>query len=299
MKHCYVSHMFQADSLALIEFASDIMEEYAAEGYDLTLRQLYYQFVSRDRLANTERNYKRLGDIISNARLAGLLDWNQMVDRTREVRELSHWDDPADIIDTCSGQFRIDTREEQEFYVEVWVEKDALAGVVVPACEDLDVACLVCRGFVSQSAAWRGARRFHRKWQCGGKSCVLLYLGDHDPSGIDMTRDIDERLNVTFGACVDVRRIALTMRQIEEYRPPPNPAKVTDSRYEGYVAKYGPECWELDALDPRRLREVVVAKVTAMTDDKKLRAARRRQDAGRKQLAKVARVLKENPKWKP
>jgi len=294
MKHCYERHNFQAPALATIEFAAEIMDEYAADGYDLTLRQLYYQFVARGRLDNTERNYKRLGAIISNARLAGLLDWNQMVDRTREVRELSHWEDPADIIDTCSRQFRIDTRADQKYYVEVWVEKDALAGVVVPACQELDVACLVCRGFVSQSAVWQASGRFLLQ----ERNCVLLYLGDHDPSGIDMTRDIDDRLNMTFGACVDVRRIALTMEQIEEYSPPPNPAKMTDSRYARYVEEYGDECWELDALDPRTLGDIILEAMLPLTDRKKLAALRRKQEKGRKQLGQVARMLKAEPKWK-
>jgi len=296
MKYCYERHAFRADSLRMIEQAEAIMDEYAAEGFDLTLRQLYYQFVARGLLVNTERNYKQLGSVVSKARLAGLLHWNLMVDRTREVRQLSHWDGPADIVRTCAEEYRIDVRADQPYYIEVWVEKDALAGVVVPLCQELDVACLVCRGFVSQSALWQGALRFgHRRSQ----DCVLVYLGDHDPSGIDMTRDIRERLNLTFGTRVDVQRIALTMEQIEEYSPPPNPAKITDSRYASYVQEYGDDCWELDALDPRTLRNTILAAILPLTNLAKLKAQERKQRAGRKQLAGIAERLEEDPKWKP
>ena len=86
-----------------------------------------------------------------------------------------------------------------------------------------------------------------------GQDVHIIHLGDHDPSGIDMTRDIEDRIGKVFGASVSVNRIALNMDQVQQYAPPPNPAKVTDSRFEDYLAAFGPESWELDALDPSAL----------------------------------------------
>ena len=96
---------------------------------------------------------------------------------------------------------------------------------------------------------------------------TILHLGDHDPSGIDMTRDNAERLADVFGGDVELKRIALNMDQIDEYAPPPNPAKVTDSRFEQYLLMYGAESWELDALEPSVINELIVNEVALLRDD--------------------------------
>ena len=100
----FIDKKFAASSLAIIEQANTIIGEYAAQGFKLTLRQLYYQFVARDLLANTQRSYKRLGNIISEARLAGRVDWNAIEDRTRNLESNPHWDDPAAIIKAGGAQ---------------------------------------------------------------------------------------------------------------------------------------------------------------------------------------------------
>lgn len=126
---CYETKKFRADTLAVIEQANDIVRTYAAQGYSLTLRQLYYQFVSRDLLPNTQQNYKRLGSIVSDARRAGLIDWNAIENRTRNLRSLGTWESPDDIVAAVAQQFRYDLWEDQPYYVECWFEKDALMGV--------------------------------------------------------------------------------------------------------------------------------------------------------------------------
>lgn len=255
MKKLYIDHTFRPRTLAVIDQANEIIEEYQEEGYDLTLRQLYYQFVARDLIPNTDREYSKLGGIISKARLAGLIDWDAIKDRTRTPHINNHWSGPDDIIRWAADDYGIDTRATQKTYLEVWVEKDALIGVLERACVSLDVRYFSCRGYVSQSAMWAASLRFIRQEQRGRKT-VLLHLGDHDPSGIDMTRDIQDRLNV-FGSDVIVERIALTMEQIDEYNPPPNPAKTTDSRYENYIGNFGEESWELDALEPQVITQLI------------------------------------------
>ncbi len=282
----YVSISFSEKRLAVVEQANAIIEEYEEQGYVLTLRQLYYQFVSRDLLGNRQQEYKRLGEIVNAGRLVGLIDWDSITDRTRNLETLPHWDAPEDIVGACVEQFRIDKWERQDRRVEVWIEKDALIGVIEAACRELDVPYFSCRGYTSQSELWRAGMRL-RGYEDQGQETVVLHLGDHDPSGIDMTRDIRDRLSL-FGAGTEVDRIALNMDQIREYGPPPNPAKTTDSRYEGYIREYGDESWELDALEPSVLDRLVRESVAARLDDAVWQEARDTEERGRGQLRDVA-----------
>lgn len=287
MKRSYCDFNFRATTLEIIEMANRIINEYKAEGYDLTLRQLYYQFVARNIIPNKQSEYNKLGTAINNGRLAGLIDWNSIVDRTRRHEANAHWDSPSDIINDSADQYAIDTRADQNDYLEVWVEKDALVGVIERACEPLDIGYLSCRGYVSQSAMWRAAMRFKRQERDGKDCTVLLHLGDHDPSGIDMTRDIQDRLYM-FGSRVAVRRIALDMKQVEKYKPPPNPAKTTDSRYATYRDEYGDDSWELDALDPRVLTELITNRASDYTNEDKRELLIEKQEKERQEIRELA-----------
>lgn len=266
---CYVPKTFRDGTLAIIDAANAIIGEYADEGFILTLRQLYYQFVARGLIRNLQREYKRLGSIINDGRLAGLIDWDLIEDRTRNLEERSHWEDPEAIILDSARAYGVDRWEGQEHRVEVWIEKDALVGVIERACRDLDVPYFSCRGYTSQSELWRAAMRLSR-WARAGYKPVVIHLGDHDPSGIDMTRDIAYRLELFFERHGSdppiVDRIALTMDQIKEHNPPPNPAKVTDSRYWSYANEHGDESWELDALDPRFIDSLIRGAVDGYLD---------------------------------
>lgn len=255
---------FQKKSLDLIELVNQVVDEYSAQGYELTLRQAYYQLVARGYIPNNERSYKNIGNLINDGRLAGLIDWNSITDRTRNLRGNSHWDNPADVIASARYSYLLDKWMGQPNYVEVWVEKDALVDIVGQACIPLDVPHFSCRGYTSQSEMWSAAQRFIR--QDDREKRIIIHLGDHDPSGIDMTRDIQERLEM-FGADVYVKRVALTMNQIQTYNPPPNPAKITDSRASKYIDQYGNESWELDALEPKVITNLIKNEVTAYRDD--------------------------------
>lgn len=271
-KIAYKEVNFQSSSLETINLAIGIVGEYEADGYDLTLRQLYYQLVARGFIPNNEKSYKRIGNLINDARLAGLIDWFSITDRTRSMHKNNHWDNPAQIIKASIKQYAVDTRVTQPNYVEVWVEKEALVDVVGKACKRLDVPFFACRGYVSQSEMWAASRRF-----ADDKYNYIIHLGDHDPSGVDMTRDIQDRMGV-FGADVEVRRIALNFDQVEQYSPPPNPAKITDSRANSYIARYGAESWELDALNPSILKRLIEDEVNALTDMDLLEVERNREE---------------------
>ncbi len=263
----YIEKKFQAKTLAVIQDANEIIDEYRAQGYDLTLRQLYYQFVARGLIANKQTEYNRLGEIIADARMAGYIDWLAIEDRTRNIKRQSHWSDPGDMMASARASFRLDHWEGQEHRLEVWIEKEALVGVIAGICNQLDVPYYACRGYVSLSEMWRAARRF----RASGVDTTIVHLGDHDPSGVDMTRDIDDRERI-FGARVTVERIALNMDQVEQYGPPPNPAKISDSRSPEYIANYGNDSWELDALEPSVMRDLIDEKVREYRDEDKYQA---------------------------
>lgn len=179
--------------------------------------------------------------------------------------------------------------ENQSKRVEVWIEKDALVGVIEGICNETDVPHFSCRGYVSDSEMWRAGRRILRHTRDGaGQPVIILHLGDHDPSGIDMTRDIQGRLELFSDyADLEVRRIALTMEQVKEQRPPPNPAKITDSRYEGYSARYGNESWELDALEPQFISSLIRDNVLAERDEAQWDMDVENQEKERSQIADV------------
>lgn len=284
----YINKRLGAESLRTVEQALEIIAEYQRQGYSLTLRQLYYQFVSRDLIHNAQRDYKRLGDIISDGRLIGLIDWRAIVDRTRSERSNSHWNSPGEILESAAASFALDWWETQERRVWVLIEKDALVGVIEGACSELDVPYMSCRGYVSQSTIWALAQRIARHARDGQRPLVL-HLGDHDPSGLDMTRDIQDRLELFTGDAVEVQRLALNRDQIDAYRPPPNPAKVTDSRAKDYIAKHGRESWELDALEPAVISALIRDAVMAVIDEDAMDAVRARQAQHVETLQRLAR----------
>lgn len=261
----YIERRFSAASMEIIDYANDIIAEYEAMGFDLTLRQLYYQFVARDLIRNKDSEYKRLGSVINDARLAGLIDWNKIQDRTRFLRTHSSWATPADIIRSAKDSFHLDYWADQQYRPEVWIEKDALVGVIAPICTSLDIPYFSCRGYTSQSEMWVAARRLIG-YQREGKTPVVYHLGDHDPSGIDMTRDITDRLEMFTRGEVDLTRLALNMDQVRSYDPPPNPAKLSDSRAAQYVRMYGDDSWELDALSPEIISSLIEAAVEPIRD---------------------------------
>jgi hypothetical protein len=329
MKIEYTPKKFRPAALRIIRQADQICSDYAAQDYDLTVRQLYYQFVARGIIPNRDSEYQKLKGIVNDARLAGLLDWDHIVDRGRYIRSLPHWNDPTGMIRSAAQQFRTDKWARQPTRIEVWIEKDALIGVLDAVCPDHDISYFSCRGYNSQSEMWGAAQRTNAfRW--AGQNVIILHLGDHDPSGIDMTRDMKDRLHL-FGHVDDinklkkilrteiqagridsdaddykekataflneiedswgnlqVRRIALTMDQVEEHQPPPNPAKTTDSRYEGYIVEYGEESWELDALDPATLTALIQDEIESVRDDEVWDEDVENEDALRSQIERIS-----------
>ena len=287
MKQKFTEKSFSDVSESLIAQINTILDSYGADGYVLSLRQLYYQLVSRDMIVNTLRSYKRIVDIVTNARLAGRIDWSMITDRGRSTAINSHWNNPAEIIRACADQYAIDKWATQPNYVEVEVEKDALSGILEPVCRELDVAFAANKGYSSISAMYVAGRRL-RGHGAAGKHVHILYLGDHDPSGIDMTRDVTDRLGMFSAIDITVQRLALNYSQVKELNPPENPAKESDSRYAGYAAEFGESSWELDAIEPRALAELVRSAVLALRDENLWGMAMEKEGYERNKIEKYA-----------
>lgn len=286
----YQDKNFHKRSLQIITVANKIIAEYTEQGYTLTLRQLYYQFVARGFIENSIKSYNNLGNVISDGRLAGLIDWEAIEDRTRNLSALSTWGSPAEILEQDSLVFKYDFWEKQPVYIEVWVEKEALVGVIERSAYKWRCPYFACRGYTSQSEAWRGGQRFISK----GKPVKVIHLGDHDPSGIDMTRDNDERLNMfAEGSDVEIIRVALNMNQVTQYNPPPNPAKITDTRFADYQRKFGDESWELDALDPKVIDALISDEITQYIDFDLWEEDKEREKKAKAKLAKLAANWKD------
>ena len=277
-----------------ISTAVEIIDEYADQGLSLTLRQLYYQFVARGLIPNDDKEYKKLGDAVSDGRYLGRISWRAIEDRTRFLRGNPHWDHPSDILFGAASQFRYDLWESQPERIEVWIEKDALLGVIEQTCRNLDIDFFSCRGYVSASEMWEASQRLGR-YLDNGQEVTILHLGDHDPSGIQMTDDIRRRLEefceADFGFVPQVERIALTMDQVTEFNPPPNPAKLSDSRAADYVERYGYESWELDALPPDTLQGLIEDAVSSVRDVDAYEQAEARQERARAKLREVAETI--------
>lgn len=262
---------FRAGTLERIAQANAIAREWRAQGYDLTLRQLYYQFVARALIPNKQTEYDNLGSIINDARYAGLFDWDYITDRTRNVRGGDgSMTDPNEAINEY--YFSLARWKGQPERVEVWVEKDALVGIIGQAAAPWRTPYFSCRGYTSSSELKVAANRIEDYLDDDVDTVTIIHLGDHDPSGVDMTRDITDRLQEFLrgdGYNVDdleIQRIALNMDQVRTYNPPPNPAKLTDSRAADYIARFGRESWELDALNPSVLDNLIQTTIRSHLD---------------------------------
>lgn len=237
----------RAGSLALIEAAREVLEGAEADGFRLTLRAVYYRLVSRNLIPNDLRSYKRLAELLDRARWAGLLDRDAMDDAQRVLAEWETFGSAREALDDLAASFATDWWAGADYVVEVWAEKAAVSGIVRPVARRYLAPYMAARGFASLTALHDLAER--SRW----RPVLVLYVGDHDPSGLEMDRDLQGRIAALGGRAV-IRRVALTREQVEAHDLPPQPTKATDSRARGY---HHGGSWELDALPPAVLADLV------------------------------------------
>lgn len=248
----------------VIQRIVDTVNKYRKLGFNLTLRQLHYQLVSVNAIVNHQTAYKKLGTILDDCRYSGVIDWSMIEDRGRKLDYPYYEDSVSAAIQKTANYYRLERQLGQRVHIEVWTEKDALSQIFGRVTNKYGVGLCVNKGYTSSSAIYKAYERFADRFD-NGQSVVILYFGDHDPSGLDMVRDIEDRLRFMFDngqLCSPdydfaVIPIGLTMQQIKKYNLPENPAKLTDTRSASYVQKFGTKSWEVDALSPEVLTEIV------------------------------------------
>jgi hypothetical protein len=281
-------HLSKANLLRLEEI-NNIIVSYQRQGYRLTLRQLYYQLVSRDVIPNNTKEYGKLSGLLKEGRMAGVVDWEAIEDRLRKPDRPAQWDSPEQIIQACINQYRCDRMEGQGTYLEVWVEKDALSGVLKRVTEKYGINIVVNRGYSSATAMHDAHERFEDEIKkIGASEIKVIYVGDFDPSGQDMIRDVRDRIAEFNGSYdFEIMPIALTWDQIQEHDPPTNPAKITDPRAKAYIERYGEYSWEVDALPPEVLDRLLDDAIQGKIDSFQYRAVLEVEKAHKETLKKA------------
>jgi hypothetical protein len=317
--HRYEDYRPKTIGKYIIEKANIILADWHSQGYDLTVRQLYYQFVARDWFpgswvdpatgsTNNQKSYEKMGRIVSRARKAGMIDWKYLVDLGRVPKKAGEWDNITDLVETAIRAYRKDRWVGQQYHVEVAAEKDAATSIVNPIAHKWHIAYTANKGYTSSSAMYQMAQRMREAAAIFDKIPVLIYVGDHDPSGCHMSVDLADRMREMFGEQQSlndwhggfeyddmpyalnnmiVDRVALNMDQIQQYEPPVNPVKDTDSRSPAYVAEHGEDCWELDALRPDVLTDLVETAILKYLDKGKFEAVIKEEVEDKKRLEEL------------
>ena len=262
---------------AILDAAVEVLRQHRP----MTLRQAFYQLVSRQVIENTRSQYQALSRLLVQARLGSIIPWDWVEDRTRRPRKVSMWNGLSDFAETVRRAYRRDVWATQPGYLEVWLEKDALSGIFMDVLDPYGVTLNVGRGYDGWDSIHNAALRFR-----GKEDASILYFGDFDPSGEDMVRSLRERLG-ELGAEPEIVKCALTFEDVERYQLPPDFTKKTDSRREAFVAKYGDVSVELDALPMAILRERLLEYVVAGMDIDALAVVRQAEQEDRDRLTRA------------
>lgn len=350
--------LWTADKATLVKSILTIVNDYQSRGYRMSLRQLYYQLVQSNAIPNHDKSYSKLSGLLDDCRYGGLVDWDAIEDRGRipklpyAVRDMEH------AVQDTIDQYRLDRQIGQPRHIELWTEKDAISNILYRVTHNYHVRLVINKGYTSSSAAYQAYVRFVERLQLG-QPITILYFGDHDPSGLDMVRDIASRMMTfftkgerlkehdcafdkkmrewwkdeghtmydivdrdelserhmkslvgddpssaaieAFGAAqirwyieehklFQVVPIGLTMHQVKQYKLPPNPAKITDPRAADYVRQFGQLSWEVDALRPDVLEQLVRVHIENLMDKPAYQKVLKDE---KKQIATLTKFIKK------
>ena len=251
----------------VVEAVNKLLPQYRTK---LTVRQIYYRLISPpyQLFPNAVKFYKGFDHILTRAREKGDVDWRAIEDSARAERggDPNTSDDPQEYVESLFNilnerYYKKAHWATQPKYVEVWVEKVALANLFMEACSGLFVVVFPSRGYSSFTKVMEATERLSDE-----KPNVILHFTDHDPSGLDMSEDLRKRFDEYAGLDLEVRRIALTYGQVQQLHLPSNPTKSTDARSPSYVSQYGNECWELVAVPTDELQKWIREAVESEID---------------------------------
>ena len=236
-------------SLELIE----AMYAAAKAAQPITGRGIGYKLFAAGLIPSMDRPVmQRVYRLLKEAREQGMIPWEWIVDETRKLERRPRWDDPADFVATVSRAYRRDYWNQQPVRVEVWSEKGTVRGVLAPVLDRYGVGFRVMHGFSGATTIYDVAQ------DDDGRPLIVLYVGDYDPSGMYMSEhDLPDRLAEYGGDHVDVTRIALLREDLDDLPSFPASDKKKDTRHSWFVRNFGDQCWELDAMDPNDLRDLV------------------------------------------
>jgi len=234
-----------------------ILRAFDSSGFPMTVRQMFYALTVAGAVEKTEAGYSRVGYHLLRLRRWGLIPYDWIADNTRWMRKPDSYDDLAACLENTRKTYRRALWRDQGVYVEVWCEKDALAGVISDVTEEWDVPLMVSRGFASETFLYSAAEAI----KAAGRPAFVYFFGDHDPSGRAIVETVERRLR-EFGAVFHFEQVAVLPWQVKAWGLPTRPTKRTDSRAKGWEG----ESVELDAIPAERLRELVRERIVSHID---------------------------------
>lgn len=270
----------KAEMVALMESIYAL----CAEHQPLTVRSLFYRAVSTGVVEKLEAEYNSIVVITGKMRKAGELPFEWLVDAGRFARKPLLYVSPSERLEGARDTYQRDYWQDQPGHAEVWVEKDAVVGVVEPVTRRLQVPLYSCKGYPSLSMIWGAAQSWPEK------PVSVRYFGDSDPSGEDIPRSVQDNIAAICGREVDFRVCAITPDQIAAYDLPTRPTKKSDTRAKNYRG----ESVELDAFEPAVLRALVEQSVEAEIDAALWGEAEKKHESDKEVLSRaVDRALAE------
>ena len=291
-----MEHGFYRKTQEKLAVVNSILDGFQKKGLKVTVRQVHYQLVAKGITPNKDNEYDKLVGLLKNGRMAGLIDWDAIEDRLRGPWKPWCVGGVEEAVQDTVDQYRLNRQEGQSCLIEVWTEKDALSGVLKRITGKYGVHLVVCRGYSSVTSMYHAHKRMVEAIE-RGRGCRIIYVGDHDPSGLDMVRDLRCRLakfDARLGEHLTVEPVALTMDQIKEFDPPANKVKGTDKRVKRYRKEHGEKCWEVDALPPEFLNETVEDVIRGKMDLDQFSKILEREKEDKLKLAEIAKNVEVN-----
>jgi hypothetical protein len=257
-----------------------------SESHPMTVRQVFYRLTVEGYVAKTEREYNQnVIRLLLKMRIDGDIPFSWIADNTRWMRKPTTFSSMEEVVENTARTYRRDLWGNQDCYVEIWTEKDALAGVLLEETRRWDVPLMVSRGFASVSFLHRSAEHIEEV----GKPAFLYYFGDHDPSGVHIDRSIEKRLReFAPGADIHFERVAVRPEQIEEWDLPTRP---TEREGNAHAKSFQGDSVEVDAIEPQQLRQLVHDCIVKHIDTNALDVLEAAEKSERETLRKLTRVL--------
>jgi len=273
-----------------------------AQEWPMTIRQLFYRLVSMLIIENCLRDYQRVSTAMTKAREDGRVPYERIVDRSRASYSSRRWTNLqilGDVLEKALVNYRRDYWQDQPYHVEIWCEKDAVTGSIEPVMKEYGINIEAIRGFNSTTNIHTTAERLLRQKE-DGKEITILYLGDWDPSGRDIERDLGERLSeyTLTGNKIEldsrmIEWVAIFPEDIKKFNLPPLRVKDKDPRSRGFKRRYGNEAVELDALPPTELRRRLKQAIDQVIDHDAWNRAKTVENAERETCKRYAGIFKE------